>query len=128
MVNTSALWFMVVAAMWGGTNPLIKRGSKGVENIKENNRIKQFVSELKFLFFNWKYLIPFGINQGGSVVYYLTLATADLSLAVPITNSLTFIFTSISGTLLGEKPPSLETCLGMVLVVCGVSLCVFDKV
>ncbi|XP_033738195.1 transmembrane protein 234-like isoform X2 [Pecten maximus] len=128
MVNTSALWFVVVAAMWGGTNPLIKRGSKGVENVKEHNRIQQFLSELKFLFFNWKYLIPFSINQGGSVVYYLTLATADLSLAVPITNSLTFIFTSISGTLLGEKPPSFETCVGMALVVCGVSLCVFDKV
>ncbi|XP_060069924.1 transmembrane protein 234-like [Ylistrum balloti] len=127
-MDTSAFWFVVVATMWGGTNPLLKRGSKGVERIREHNRIQQFLSELKFLFFNWKYLVPFCINQGGSVIYYLTLATADLSLAVPITNSLTFIFTSISGTLMGEKPPSRDTCFGMMLVVCGVALCVLDKV
>ena len=29
--------------------------------------------------------------------------TIELSLAVPITNSLTFVFTAIAGTLLGEK-------------------------
>ena len=34
------------------------------------------------------------------------MSISDLSLAVPITNSLTFIFTSISGRLLGEKMPS----------------------
>ncbi|XP_069128431.1 transmembrane protein 234-like [Argopecten irradians] len=138
MVNTAPLWFMVVAAMWGGTNPLIKRGSKGIENIKEKNRIQQMLSEFKFLFFNWKYLIPFCINQSGSVVYYLTLATAEfeappLSLAGTITNSLTlYLSTSISGTVIREDDSIdsmiVATCLGMLLVVCGVSLCVYDKI
>jgi len=36
------------------------------------------------------------------------LAT-ELSLVVPITNSLTFIFTSLTGTLLGEKPANSGT-------------------
>ena len=39
---------------------------------------------------------------------------ADLSLAVPITNSLTFLFTSLAGRMLGERPESwgkVLTCL-----------------
>lgn len=52
--------------------------------------------------FPLQYLIPFLLNQCGSVVYYLTLASADLSVAVPITNSLTMIITTLTGKLLGE--------------------------
>ncbi|KXJ27609.1 Transmembrane protein 234 [Exaiptasia diaphana] len=72
---------------------------------------------------NGEYMVPFLLNQSGSVLFYLTLASADLSLAVPITNALTFIITILSGTLLGEESVS----LGMALVMAGVSLCVVDK-
>lgn len=50
-----------------------------------------------------KFAVPFIVNQAGSVLYLLTLGEAQISLVVPITNSLTFIFTGISGKLLGEK-------------------------
>ncbi|KAK7100876.1 transmembrane protein 234 homolog [Littorina saxatilis] len=123
----NAAWLLVVAALWGGTNPFIKRGSRGVEDIKEDGAVAQFLREFAFLFFNMRYLIPFLINQMGSVVYYITLSSADLSLAVPITNSLTFIFTSLAGRVLGEKPESWETLCGLFLVVCGVVLCVYSK-
>ncbi|KAK3710164.1 hypothetical protein QZH41_010554, partial [Actinostola sp. cb2023] len=53
------------------------------------------------------YMIPFLLNQSGSVLFYLTLASADLSLAVPITNSLTFLFTILTGKLLGEENVSI---------------------
>lgn len=46
------------------------------------------------------------LNQLGSVVYFLTLPNVDLSLAVPVANSLTFVFTGLCGWLLGEKPAS----------------------
>lgn len=123
----NAFWLVLVAFLWGSTNPLIKKGSAGIENIKRSNAVWQFLAELKFLVLNWKYIIPFLINQSGSLVYYLTLASADLSLAVPITNSLTFLFTTMVGQILGEKVASKETCLGMVLVMLGVGLCVYDK-
>ncbi|CAG8462235.1 19970_t:CDS:2 [Gigaspora rosea] len=42
----------------------------------------------------------------------------DLSLAVPITNSLTFIFTALAGSLFGEKAGTKV----------GVGLCVGSKV
>lgn len=77
--------------------------------------------------FPLQYLIPFLLNQCGSVVYYLTLASADLSVAVPITNSLTMIITTLTGKLLGEDNINAGTFLGMMLVVSGVSICVMDK-
>ncbi|CAG8744350.1 13854_t:CDS:2, partial [Acaulospora morrowiae] len=51
-----------------------------------------------------------------------------LSLAVPITNSLTFIFTTFAASLLGEEIGSRETWIGMGLVVFGVGLCVSSKI
>lgn len=47
-------WLIIVAAIWGVTNPFIKQGSRGIENINENNKFQQFVAELLFLFGNWK--------------------------------------------------------------------------
>ncbi|XP_005099930.1 transmembrane protein 234 homolog [Aplysia californica] len=123
----SAAWLTTVAFLWGATNPLLKRNSKGVEKIQKNGKISQFIAEFKFLFLNWKYLLSFLLNQSGSVVYYITLASADLTLAVPITNSLTFIFTALSSQVLGEKNLNWETLCGMVLVVAGVLLCVLSK-
>uniref|UniRef100_A0A8B9YYA7 Transmembrane protein 234 n=1 Tax=Buteo japonicus TaxID=224669 RepID=A0A8B9YYA7_9AVES len=48
------------------------------------------------------YMVPFLLNQGGSLLFYLTLASADLSLAVPLCNSLALIVTLVTGRLLGE--------------------------
>ena len=57
-VSESAAWLLLVAALWGGTNPFIKRGSRGVENIKEDSAVVQFVREFQFLFFNIKVFKP----------------------------------------------------------------------
>ncbi|KAH3697080.1 transmembrane protein 234 homolog [Dreissena polymorpha] len=123
-----AFWLTSVAFLWGFTNPFIKKGSKGIESIKRSSPIRQFLAELCFLLSNWRYLVPFLINQSGSVLYYITLASAELSLAVPITNSLTFIFTALSGHMLGEKVSSYKTVFGILLVSLGVILCVCDKI
>uniref|UniRef100_A0A8C0ELK1 Transmembrane protein 234 n=1 Tax=Bubo bubo TaxID=30461 RepID=A0A8C0ELK1_BUBBB len=47
-------------------------------------------------------MVPFLLNQGGSLLFYLTLASADLSLAVPLCNSLALIVTLVTGSILGE--------------------------
>lgn len=121
------LSFIAVALVWGGTNPLLKRGSAGIENIKCSNRFWQVLMELKFLATKWTYAVPFLINQSGSLLYYFTLGQADLSLAVPITNSLTFLVTTVVGHLLGEKVTSNWTYAGVITVACGVGLCVASK-
>jgi len=50
-----------------------------------------------------QYILPFILNQCGSVLYFLTLQNTDISLAVPVSNSLTFVFTAIMGWFLGEE-------------------------
>ncbi len=126
-VLRDAVWFFLVALVWGCTNPLLKKGSQGIEEVHGRNRLTQVLAELQFLALNWRYAVPFLVNQSGSLLYYLTLAEADISLAVPITNSLTFIVTTLAGRWLGEEPPPAKTYCGMALVLCGVSLCVIGK-
>ncbi|KAI9296997.1 transmembrane protein [Neoconidiobolus thromboides FSU 785] len=127
LYNTISL--IAVACCWGLTNPFIKLGSKGLEDIKAHRKewYYQTYEELKFLFTNWKYVLPLLINLSGSAVYYYTLGQADLSLAVPITNSLTLIFTLLGGKLLGENINFKDIWFGMLLVIVGVTLCVLSK-
>ena len=121
------LSFLAVACVWGGTNPLLKRGSAGLEEVKCASRVLQFVMELKYLASRWQYVVPFLVNQSGSILYYFTIGQADLSLAVPITNSMTFLVTTLVGRVLGERVTSYWTYAGIVTVLCGVALCVLAK-
>lgn len=100
---SSSFWVIVVAMLWGCTNPLIKKFSSGVTDLpKDDSKIKNFLRELWFLYSNWKYTLSFLLNMSGSVVFYWSLGHVKLSLLVPITNSLTFLFTTVTSTLLGE--------------------------
>ncbi|RIB30274.1 hypothetical protein C2G38_2136419 [Gigaspora rosea] len=119
---------LTMAICWGFTNPFIKKGSSGLENIKHDFWLYQILAEYWFLLTRLQFIIPLLINLSGSIVYYYTLGKADLSLAVPITNSLTFIFTALAGSLFGEKAGTKETWIGMIFVIVGVGLCVGSKV
>ncbi|XP_053357401.1 transmembrane protein 234 [Clarias gariepinus] len=122
------LCLLLVSALWGATNPFLRKGTEGIEQVKKGNKISQFLAEVKFLFLNVKYLVPFLLNQSGSLVFYLTLATTDLSLAVPTVNSLSLVFTMFTGRLLGEEFGGKSAVLGMVLITAGVTLCVLSSV
>ncbi|XP_043573139.1 transmembrane protein 234 isoform X5 [Chiloscyllium punctatum] len=118
----------LVALLWGGTNPFLKKGTEGIEKVKSRNIVIQLFAEVKFLFLNYKYLVPFLLNQSGSVIYYFTLASTDLSLAVLLSNSLTFLFTLLTGKLLGEEIGGKLALIGMLLIIVGVTLCVASTV
>jgi len=77
----------------------------------------------------WHFWLPFLINQCGSIAYNFLLGTTDISLASPICNSLTFIFTGLTARLaLGERQPiTFRTVAGTTLIVAGVGLCVASK-
>lgn len=153
---SETLWCIVVALLWGSTNPLMKKGSAGLDKVNQqksqsgnnsresstntpstssssessvgsaNNSQTGFLSrsfsELKFLFYNWKYTVPFLINQSGSVLYYWTLSSATLSVAVPLTNALTLTITVLVGKLLGEKAGGPLLYLGVALVFLGIAI------
>lgn len=119
--------FLLVAICWGSTNPLIKLGSSGLDKVSAKypeGGLKKWFAEIKYLFTKWQYVLPLLLNLSGSVVYYYTLGKSDMSLAVPITNSLTFIFSLLTGLCLGEKIGGKDAWLGMGLVVVGVAICV----
>ncbi|XP_073970478.1 transmembrane protein 234 homolog isoform X1 [Rhodnius prolixus] len=111
--------FLLVGAFWGITNPFLKRSLKGMDEVKKNSHINQLFADLYFLIFNWKYLIPFLIANCGSVIYYFTLQKTDLTVAVPFSNSLAFLFTAVTGWMLGEQKPNAATVLGMTLILAG---------
>lgn len=98
-----------------------------MEDIRCSNVFQQWISEVRFLTAKPKYVLPFLINQSGSAIYALALGSTDLSLAVPLTNSLTFVFVTLAGRLLGESVGNTYTYTGMALVVTGVTLCVADR-
>ncbi|KAF7727440.1 DnaJ (Hsp40), sub C, member 2 [Apophysomyces ossiformis] len=121
--------FAAVAICWGSTNPLIKAGSAGLERVSAKypeGGLKRWFAELKYLFTRWQYVLPLLLNLSGSVVYYYTLGQSDMSLAVPITNSLTFVFSLLTGLLLGEPLGGKDAWLGMALVILGVAICLTD--
>lgn len=119
---------MLVAALWGGTQPLLKRASAGLQQVHEQTWARQLLQEMKTLFLNTEYLMPFLLNQSGSLLYYLTLASTDLTLAVPICNSLAMVFTLIVGKILGEDVGGKQAVAGMVLAITGVTLCITSSV
>ncbi|XP_072156424.1 transmembrane protein 234 homolog isoform X2 [Bemisia tabaci] len=122
---------ILVGSIWGVTNPLIKIGSKGLDRVSKKSSRRTWILntllEFKFLLLNWKYMLPFLINQTGSVLYYFALQDSDLSLAVPIANSVTFISTALTGWLIGEETPDSRTCLGMLFILGGISCYILDK-
>ncbi|XP_023725914.1 transmembrane protein 234 homolog [Cryptotermes secundus] len=118
---------IAVGVLWGATNPFIKKGSAGVENVSAPHSSLQLLYEIQYLVCRWQYLLPFILNQFGSVLYYITLRTSDLTLAVPVANSLTFVATALCGWAVGEELPHRNTYFGILLVLSGISLCFLSK-
>ncbi|XP_014286627.1 transmembrane protein 234 isoform X2 [Halyomorpha halys] len=111
----------MVGFFWGVTNPFLKRGTAGVTNINEDNKFLKILKEILFLGTNWKYMTPFLINQCGSILYYFSLKDSDLTLAVPICNSLAFVWTAVVGWCLGEEIPNRASQIGMMMIIFGIS-------
>ncbi|ALC40772.1 CG12929, partial [Drosophila busckii] len=114
---------LAVGLLWGVTNPFIRLGSQGIESVPEKN----VIAELRMIGSRLRYWIPFGLNQCGSVLYVWTLQHANITVAVPVANSLSFVFTAITGYLLGEQLPGKKIIIGTLLICCGSTLMIYDK-
>uniref|UniRef100_A0A3B4GNU9 Transmembrane protein 234 n=1 Tax=Pundamilia nyererei TaxID=303518 RepID=A0A3B4GNU9_9CICH len=127
-VAVELLSLLLVSVLWGCTNPFLKRGTEGIENVTKTSKVAQLLAELRFLFLNIKYLVPFLLNQSGSVVYYYTLSTTELSFAVPVANSLTLLCTLLTGKFLGEEIGGKQAVVGMFLTMAGITLCIISSI
>ena len=110
---------ILVGALWGTTNVFLRKGAGDTND------------SLASTLTNWRFLLPFAANQSGSALYFYLLGSqgADVSLALPVCNSLTFVFTAATGHLLGERPhgSARRTLVGTALVAAGAALCVVAK-
>lgn len=168
LFSGSACGFVLVAVLWGCTNPFLKRASEASSKTREPSKEQQhrrsccgrLFGDLLQTMKNWQvdqqqhhvlwlrvlqgevrltllviaivrqFFVPFVLNQSGSVVYYYLLGTmgacaecwlrvrslnrslmlplvplvaSEVSLAVPICNSLAFAFTAVTAYVLGER-------------------------
>ncbi|XP_072945828.1 transmembrane protein 234 homolog [Epargyreus clarus] len=119
---------VLTGILWGCTNPFIRQGTKGLRQVHANSKIGQAYAEIVFLLGNWRYVVPWLLNQAGSLVYLAAIQQAPLSLAVPTANSLAFVFTAVTGAAVGaEEPLDLWSYLGIMLIGAGTALCCWDK-
>ncbi|KJE91734.1 hypothetical protein CAOG_02829 [Capsaspora owczarzaki ATCC 30864] len=147
----SLFWFVIVALCWGATNPFmaarsaadrptghphlsradaaaVAAAAAAVARPAVRLSLSRWLAEqFTNAVLRWRFIIPFAINQAGSLIYFVTLGSADISMAVPITNSLTLLFTSIAGRLLGEPVRMKETIVGGAFITIGVALCVTSR-
>ena len=136
MLSTSeALSLLLVGAFWGCTNPLMRQGYIDTKSTKSttqtaddtNNspiRWKSYILAKLIILANYKVWLPYLINQLGSILYYKTLASSNLTLSVPICNATAMVFSSITSAILGEKvnQPG-RAVVGVILVLSGVAVC-----
>ncbi|XP_060849039.1 transmembrane protein 234 homolog isoform X2 [Rhopalosiphum padi] len=122
-MEDSILQLLIVGVLWGSTNPFLKAATSKIKR----NKTFSIISEVTNHVTNWHYLIPFIINQCGSLLFYFTLKYSDISLAVPIANGVSFVSTSIVGTLIGEEKPKFRTMVGILFLLFGIFCLIIDK-
>uniref|UniRef100_A0A7R9W2L4 Transmembrane protein 234 n=1 Tax=Pseudictyota dubia TaxID=2749911 RepID=A0A7R9W2L4_9STRA len=151
---------ILVGALWGCTNPLLRRGSaeakrkdeeaaEGATRKKEEKEEKEeeevdaskrqsaeggiisvVRSGLRSLlsFRRLSVLLPYLLNQSGSLLFYKLLATSDLTVSVPVCNALALLFSVVTSFALGERVDSVwRTLAGSALVTAGVSVCALSS-
>ena len=140
LISLDFLSMMLVGALWGCTNPLLRKGSVEATSSssppktdpknpdKGNRATDSFLSSSLKAFVDIKVCMPYVLNQSGSLVFYILLAKSDISLAVPICNAMALLFSFVTSSLLGEpiKHP-LRTALGASLILVGVTVCVSSQ-
>lgn len=135
MVNAAeALSLVLVGAFWGCTNPFMRKGfvetkqtttsTAGDDGHHDNDYNAGSIKSLV----NIKVWLPYIINQCGSLLYYKTLASSNLTLSVPICNATAMVFSSITSALLGERVNQpWRAAFGVMLVLVGVAICMHSS-
>ncbi|KAF2834887.1 hypothetical protein M501DRAFT_481947 [Patellaria atrata CBS 101060] len=132
------LGFLLVGAAWGLTTPFMRRAAlnytppvRPAVSDPSNSWIKRKVLGVWWavvdLLRRPAYAVPLLVNVTGSVWFFLLIGKAELSLTVPITNSLAFMFTVLGEWWAEGKVISRDTWIGMGLVLAGIALCVQSK-
>ncbi|KAK2785213.1 hypothetical protein FQN52_008550 [Onygenales sp. PD_12] len=135
------LSFLLVGVAWGFTTPFIRRAAVEYNNKSKNEESARDGSEKSWvmrklvgvaqtvvnLLSTPGYSVPLLLNLTGSVWFFLLVGRHELSLTVPITNSMAFLFTVLGEWYVEGKVISRKTWIGMSMVLGGIALCVHSK-
>ncbi|CAD8104769.1 unnamed protein product [Paramecium primaurelia] len=104
---------LVVGIIWGITNPFME---SGVGNKQQDLfGFKSFIQTI----LNYKFIIPFGINQSASIFYYYLLGHTPLSLGPVIVNCVNSATTVITESRLKKQKLKQKTWIGLILMFIG---------
>ena len=76
------LYLLLVSVLWGGTNPFLKAGAEASADSKlkaagssreGSGFLMSLGRELLCTFTNYKFIIPFAVNQMGSILFVYLL-------------------------------------------------------
>ncbi|RPB27851.1 hypothetical protein L211DRAFT_833835 [Terfezia boudieri ATCC MYA-4762] len=132
------LGFLLVGAAWGMTSPFMRKAAVNYVPLKRAvfedpsvGVVKKFFLKIIYAVFDLlrrpSYAIPLLINLTGSIWFFLLIGQAELSLTVPIINSVAFLFTVLGEYLAEGKGVERDTWAGMAMVCGGIALCVQSK-
>ncbi|KAG5290400.1 integral membrane protein, putative [Histoplasma capsulatum G186AR] len=142
------LSFLLVGVAWGFTTPFIRRAAVdfNARNEQKAQTQKEQDAASSSSPSSWAmqkllslsrtaanllrtpgYTVPLLLNLTGSVWFFLLVGKHELSLSVPITNSMAFLFTVLGEWCAEGKVISKSTWLGMFMVLGGIALCVHSK-
>ncbi|EGT32607.1 hypothetical protein CAEBREN_25141 [Caenorhabditis brenneri] len=84
---------------------------------KDNITVTKMVSSFFMSFLDWKFSIPFALNQCGSILFNVLVVQFPVTAVVPCVNAIQFIATYVVGRLMGEemKSNSIKQKLGLAL-------------
>lgn len=127
---------VLVGAFWGCTNPFLRKGAVEAKTSSSESQapgtnddsLFQVLRASAAKFLNIRVWFPYALNQSGSILFYVALSRSDLTLAVPICNALSLVFSVVTSFALGEsvdKPG--RAVLGAALVMIGVGICVNSR-
>lgn len=125
------LSYLIVSILWGCTNPFIKHAqTTNSQNTgtKDHRESKTISGNITRLIRDYKMMIPFVGNQLGSIVFYFLLSTEPISIASPVCNSLSFLFTAITSYFVFHEIVKYPFLLlaGTVVIVAGTAVCLTD--
>ena len=121
---------IAVGIVWGATNAFMRRGAQiwdeklRSSRLKEDHRILARARRWLDLLLVWQYTIPFVLNLSASAAFFYVLSNSPISVAVPVTNAVTFAATAVFGVFLGEEMRLGHAIGGTCLIVLGISLCI----
>lgn len=132
--------FLLVAVCWGFTTPFIRKAAINYSapspathpSLSPNRpwlsrKVALAFWTLVSLLTKPSYAIPLVANLTGSIWFFLLVGQAELSLTVPITNSLAFLFTVLGEWCAEGKVITRDVWTGMTCVCAGIALCVYSK-